>query len=126
MACLQRMLEVSSLEEALKRLFYGAVSDNHEGRGCLLVNCASSSMREEAAEQALLRSGFECMFAIVESRVRKAQENADIPKSVEAAEVATLICATLSGLRVFQKSGMPKNKLKKTADLSIKLLMQQG
>jgi TetR/AcrR family transcriptional repressor of nem operon len=124
-ARLQTILDAPSLQRALEKLFHSAVIDNHEGRGCLLVNCASSMMRDDAVEQRLLRSGFERMFSIVETRIRSAQDSKELSSSIEPAIAATLVCATLSGLRVFHKTGMPRNKLKKAADLAVKSLLQQ-
>jgi TetR/AcrR family transcriptional repressor of nem operon len=124
-ARLQKILEAPTLKGALEKLFNGAVTNNHDGRGCLLVNCASSMMRDDAAEKDLLRSGFERMFSMVESRIRSAQDAKEISASVDPADVATLVCATLSGLRVFHKTGMQKNKLKNAADLAVKGLLLQ-
>jgi TetR/AcrR family transcriptional repressor of nem operon len=124
-ARLQKTLEAPSLKIALERLFHGAVTNNHQGRGCLLVNCTSSIMRDDDVEQRLLRGGFERMFSIVENRIRSAQEAKEVSSSVDPADAATLVCATLSGLRVFHKAGMQKNKLKNAADLAVKGLLLQ-
>jgi TetR/AcrR family transcriptional repressor of nem operon len=124
-ARLQKILDAPSLQLALEKLFQSAVTGNYEGRGCLLVNCASSLMREDALEQRLLRSGFERMFAIVEKRLRSAQDAKEISASIDPSDAATLVCATLSGLRIFHKTGMQKNKLKNAANLAVKALLQQ-
>lgn len=124
-ARLQRVFDAPSLQSALEKLFQSAVTDNHQGRGCLLVNCASSVMREDTIEQRLLRAGFERMFSIVENRIRSAQDSKEISSSIDPVDAATLVCATLSGLRVFHKTGMQKNRLKNAANLAIKGLLQQ-
>jgi TetR/AcrR family transcriptional repressor of nem operon len=122
---LQRTLNAPSLHMALEKLFHGAVTENNDGKGCLLVNCAGSVMHEDVVEQRLFRGGFERMFSIVEARVRKAQDAKELPASIDPADFATLICATLSGLRVFRKTGLPKDRLKNTANLSVRSLLQQ-
>lgn len=124
-ARLQKILDAPSLQTALEKLFNGAVTDNHQGRGCLLVNCAGSIMRDDAVEKALLRSGFERMLAMVENRIRNAQNAREISGSIDPEDAAALVCATLSGLRIFHKTGMQKTKLKNAASLAIKGLLQQ-
>ena len=122
---LRKILDAPTLKQSLEKLFHGATHDNYEGKGCLLVNCAGSVMRDDAFEQELLRDAFKRMFAIVEQRIRAAQDVKEISSSIDAADAATLICAALSGLRIFHKSGMQKAKLKKAADLAINGLLQQ-
>lgn len=122
---LQKVLSAPSLQLALEKLFHSAVTDNNDGRGCLLVNCTGSVMREDVVEQRLLRKGFERMFSIVENRICRAQESKEISASIDPADAATLVCATLSGLRIFHKTGMQKRKLKNASNLAIKALLQQ-
>jgi TetR/AcrR family transcriptional repressor of nem operon len=122
---LQKILGAPTLKQSLEKLFHSAIYDNYDGRGCLLVNCAGGVMREDAFEQELLRDGFKRMFALVEQRMQAAQDAKELSPSIDPADAATLVCATLSGLRVFHKSGLQKTKLRKSADLSINALLQQ-
>lgn len=124
-AGLQTMLDSHSLEQGLRKLFYGVVNDNYEGRGCLLVNCASSITQRDAEEQPVLGQAFSRMLSVVQERIEHAQQSKEIGGDVKAADAAMLICATLSGFRVFHKAGMPKARIKKSADLAVKALMQQ-
>lgn len=122
---LRKVLDAPTLKQSLEKLFHSAIHDNHDGKGCLLVNCAGSVMRDDILEQDLLRGAFKRMFAIVEQRIQAAQDAREISTSIDPADAATLVCATLSGLRIFHKSGMQKAKLKKAADLAINGLFQQ-
>ena len=122
---MKKLFDSVSLERGLKRLFYDAVTNNYEGRGCLLVNCASSVMQGEGNEQPLLRSAFSRMFAVVEDRIRRAQQDKEISDSIKPSDAAMLVCATLSGFNIFHKAGLPKSKLKRAADLAVKTLLQQ-
>lgn len=122
---LQATLDSGSLEHALSKLFHGVVNDNNEGRGCLLVNCASAASQREAEELPGLRTAFSRMFSVVQSRIYRAQQSGEISESVSAADAAMLVCATLSGFRVFRKAGIPKEKIRRSADLAVKTLMQQ-
>lgn len=124
-ARLRDVLDTPPLQVALDRLFQNAVTDNYEGKGCLLVNCASSVMGEDEIEQRLLRNGFERMFSIVAQRLREAQEAKEMSAEIDPVDAATLICASMSGLRIFHKTGMPKNKLKNAASLAVRGLLQQ-
>jgi TetR/AcrR family transcriptional repressor of nem operon len=122
---LQRMLESSSLEKGLERLLYNAASSNHEGRGCLLANCTGGVMQRDVDEQPILRSAFSRMFAVVEARIRRAQQEKEISDSIKPSDAAILVCATLSGFNIFHKAGIQKSKLKRAADLAVKTLLQQ-
>lgn len=123
-ATLQKMLEGRSLREGLETLFERAVNDNYRGRGCLLVNCASGLMTGDAKEQDLLRKGFERMFAVLGQRIRLAQQTNEVV-NYPAEDIAMLICSTLSGLRIFHKTGMPKKKLRSAARLALDGLLRQ-
>ncbi len=125
LASMKEALNAPSLKQALIKMFDVVVSIDYEGRGCLLVNSASGLMREDKAEQQLLRSGFERMFGILEQRLRKAQEAGELACSITPADAATLVIATWSGLCVFYKTGMPKRKIKNAADLAVKTLLLQ-
>jgi AcrR family transcriptional regulator len=122
---LEKVLAATSLESALKKLFYSIVQDNFEGRGCLLVNCAGSAMQRQDDEQPILRCAFDRMFSVVQARLRRAQQDGEISGAVEAFTAAMLLCATMSGLRIFHKAGMSKSRLRKAADLAVSSLMQQ-
>jgi TetR/AcrR family transcriptional repressor of nem operon len=122
---LHRMLESPSLEKGLERLFYSAASSNHEGRGCLLANCTGGVMQRDVDEQPILRSAFSRMFAVVEARIRRAQQEKEISDSINPCDAAILICATLSGFNIFHKAGIQKSKLKRAAELAVKTLLQQ-
>jgi TetR/AcrR family transcriptional repressor of nem operon len=122
---LQRMLESTSLEKGLEKLFYNAASNNHDGRGCLLANCTGGVMQRDVDEQPILRSAFGRMFAVVEARIRRAQQENEISDSIRPADAAMLVCATLSGFNIFHKAGIQKSKLKRAADLAVKMLLQQ-
>jgi TetR/AcrR family transcriptional repressor of nem operon len=122
---LQNVLDAPTLKQALEKLFSSAVNDNYGGRGCLLVNCASSLLQVDEGEKVFLRQGFERLFAIVEARMRRAQQAKEMPQSINPVDAATLVCASLSGLRVFHKTAMGKTRLKGAADLAVKALLQQ-
>jgi TetR/AcrR family transcriptional repressor of nem operon len=124
-ARMEETLDAPSLKQALVKMFDDVVSSHREGRGCLLVNSASSLMREDKAEQRLLRAGFERIFGILEQRLRKAQEAKELASSITPADAATLVCATWSGLCVFYKTGMQKSKIKRATDVAVKALLQQ-
>jgi AcrR family transcriptional regulator len=122
---LEKVLAAASLEAALKKLFQSVVQDNFEGRGCLLVNCAGSATQREDDEQPILRNAFNRMFSVVEARLRRAQQDGEISDAIEAPAAAMLVCATMSGLRIFHKAGLPKARLRKATDLAVSTLVQQ-
>lgn len=121
----QRVLDAKTLNAGLKKLFQSVVVDNHGGKGCLLVNCAGSLMQDDSMEQALLHNGFARMFAVLEGRIKLAQEMGEVPSTITPADAAVMVCAMISGLRIFGKAGMEKARLKRVADLAVKHLMLQ-
>lgn len=122
---LQCILQASSFRAAIQELFYSAVTSNHDGRGCLLVNCAGSLMDSDDNEQHLLRSGFERMFSLLEQRITQGQVNGELPKAIDPVSAATLICATLSGLRIFHKAGLRAERLEGAVELAVQHIFSQ-
>lgn len=122
---LQCILQAPSFRTAVQELFYSAVTNNYDGRGCLLVNCAGSLMEGDDNEQRLLRAGFERMFSLLEQRIAQAQVDSEFSKAINPASTATLICATLSGLRIFHKTGLGAERLKGAVELAVQHLFGQ-
>lgn len=118
-------LSQPSLRTALADLIHGVVADNFAGRGCLLVNGASGLMPGEAADQKLLQDAFGRMFAALERRLKEARKSGELSGDVEPETAAMMVCATLSGLRVFHKAGFPKKKMEKAAQLAFENLYAQ-
>lgn len=119
---LHRMFQGRSLKDGLQRLFDMAVEDNYGDKGCLLVNSASGLMPGEPTDQEFLRTAFEKIFSMLAQYVRVAQKNQELSEHLaeQAPEdIVAMICSTLSGLRIFHKTGMPKAKLKKAAQLAL-------
>lgn len=123
----ERIAASRTFRSVLKRLFEGPVGDNFEGRGCLLANCAGGLLRDDADRQVMIREGFERIFAILEMRIGRAQEDGELHAALDPNAVAILICSTLSGMRLFRKTGMPSKKLRRAAVLAMdSLLLQFG
>lgn len=124
-AALQRMLDSAPLEKALQKLLYSVATHNNDGRGCLLVNSTGGVMQRDVDEQPLLRHAFSRMFAVVEARILRAQQENEISDAVTPSDAAILVCAMLSGFNIFHKAGIQKSKLKRAADLAVKGLLKQ-
>jgi TetR/AcrR family transcriptional repressor of nem operon len=119
------ILSQESLKCALEDLIHAVVADNFAGRGCVLVNGASGLIPGEAADQQLLQKAFSRMFATLERRIRDAIKSGELKRQVDASPTAMMVCATLSGLRVFHKAGFPKRKMEKAAKLAFESLYNQ-
>lgn len=118
-------LEGVSLRDGLGRLFAHAVEDNNQGRGCLLVNGAAALADANDAEQRILAAGFRRMIGLVETHVRRAQDAGEIGPGAPA-DVAAALCASLAGLRVFRKAGMPRARLERAAQAALDGLLGSG
>jgi TetR/AcrR family transcriptional repressor of nem operon len=119
---LKKMFYGRSLKEGLEILFDRAVEDNYREKGCLLVNSAGGLMLDEPREQKMLRQGFEEIFSVLEEQVRAAQQNKELGEHLaeqRPEDIVAMICSTLSGLRIFHKTGMPKARLKNAANLTL-------
>lgn len=119
---LRKMLQGRSLQEALQLLLERAAEDNYQDKGCLLVNSAGGLMPDEIKERKLLQQGFSQIFAILEQHVQVAQQNKELAAHLEnqpPKDIVLMICSTLSGIRIFHKTGMPKARLKSAARLAL-------
>lgn len=124
-AGLQQLLVKPSFRMVIEHLFVGAVNGNNDGRGCLLVNCAAGLMQVDAREQDLLRAGFERMVSLLAQRIDYGQSHGELQPELDPVTAATLVCTTLSGLRIFRKAGIQSEQLEKSVRLAMDCLWSQ-
>lgn len=122
---LQQLLVKPSFRTVIEHLFLGAVNGNNDGRGCLLVNCAAGLMQMDAREQNLLRAGFERMVSLLAQRIAHGQSHGELQPELDPVIAATLVCTTLSGLRIFRKAGLQSEQLEKSVRLAVDCLWFQ-
>ena len=110
MAGFERAFEGRTLREALERIFVDAATDNHAGRGCLLINSAGELRDADAEVLPALRGGFERLAARLAALVAASR-----PDMARPMLVATEIVGAIAGLRTLHRSGLPAELVGETA-----------
>lgn len=98
--------------EGLNTLFNSIVNGNNEGRGCLLVNCASEVALHDARAAAHVREGFDEMARVFAAGARQAQEDGNLDAAADPEALARSLIAFIAGLRVLAKAGMDRQTLR--------------
>ncbi len=107
---LERAFEGRTLHEALEHVFLAVGTDNHGGKGCLLINGIGELRDGEADALPHLRSGFERMAKRLAELVSIAR-----PDIGEPALTATQIVGAIAGLRTLHRTGLPAALVAETA-----------
>lgn len=117
-------LGVASLRRALERLFASIAADNNAGRGCLLGNCAVELGPHDQAVAAQVRRGLDGLIGVLEQRIRRAQEDGEVTREREAADLAGYLGASINGMRVLAKTGMGKRRLQVIGNMVLETLFR--
>lgn len=125
-ASLRRVLGRDRFEDALRALLGRVISDNNQGRGCLLLNFAVEAGAARSTAAPSLRAGIRRMVETITERVEQAQREGELGAAVQPLAIAMLVCTTIAGLRTFTKAGMPKDWLRQAADLAVSSLCRAG
>jgi AcrR family transcriptional regulator len=108
--------------ESLLRGTSEVLGDTSHPRGCLLLQgglaCGSGA---ESVKQALidLRKNSE---AVVEKRMKQAQREGDLPKNVDAKDLARYVSIVMNGLAIQAANGASPSELSRAVDLAIRSL----
>lgn len=101
-AGLRRLFAQRSLEQALEALLLDAATNNHEGRGCLLVNAVGELHESTDPAAGVVHAAFARLACAMEQELRGVA-----PKGVDAAGLCAAVMASIAGLRTLQRAGLP-------------------
>jgi TetR/AcrR family transcriptional repressor of nem operon len=118
-AQLERAFQGQRLDVALEAIFIDIARDNHDGKGCLLINGVNELHDPQADALATIRRGFARVATRLTALVAAARPDAQDP-SLIAAEVITAI----AGLRTLQRTGLPSATVRETARRFAKRIAQ--
>lgn len=102
-------------KEFLRTLLDDAATENFEGRGCFFVNCVGAINTLSKKNKEVLDMAYICIRNIYEKRILLAQQDHEFDFKINASAYATLMMATIAGLRAFNHSGFPKEDLQNAA-----------
>lgn len=99
----------------IKELLQDAVTNNFGGRGCFFYNCLGRQSRVSKKNKLILNSTYLRVRKIFEDRISLAKECNELDLNIDSTGFATLLMATIAGLRSFNLSGLPKKDLQNAA-----------
>lgn len=117
-----RLFAAKGFRGALETLFEAIIRNNNDGRGCLLVNCASEVALHDARAATHVREGFTVMARIFASEARRAMEKGELPQTADPEALATSVVAFIAGLRVLAKTGVDRSTLRTTVQRTLDCL----
>lgn len=119
-ACVKRS---RSAGEAL-RLVFGFIIHGEEDApaGCMLVNSAAELALRDAEVDARAREAFASTEHLLAEIVVRGQESGEFTKRYDASELAEYLHNALTGLRVMTRTTTAKEKLERTAELTMRIL----
>ncbi|MBA4056213.1 MAG: hypothetical protein C0490_15975, partial [Marivirga sp.] len=101
----------SSLKEFLNAIFEDAATNNFGGRGCFFYNCLGTKENLNKNYQRTLENAYIRVRNIFERRIVSVKNNIDSETVTDITGYATLLMATIAGLRALNLSGLPKDDL---------------
>jgi TetR/AcrR family transcriptional repressor of nem operon len=108
-----------SFKQFLKAILDDAATENFEGRGCFFYNCVGSADILNLEIKKILDMAYISMRTIFEKRISLAQHNNEFDLNMNVSGYATLLMATIAGLRAFNLSGFPKEELQNAAAVAL-------
>lgn len=110
-------------EEALQLIIsFMIYGEEDSPSGCLMVNSAVELAMRDADVDSKLTESFTLSEQLFKDIVLWGQRNGEFTSDYDAGELAEHLHAVCVGLRVMTRTSIPKEKLHRTANISIKLL----
>jgi TetR/AcrR family transcriptional regulator, copper-responsive repressor len=128
---IHRMLkENATLRQALTAGYGIAINIYTSGargqRGCLLVCTASVAAVTDPEARVLFDSALRSFDAAFEARIRQAQEEGELPKTLSAAALACVASAVLHTLSLRARGGAKRAELERIAGDGVRLICGEG
>lgn len=118
-----RLFAAKGFRGGLETLFETIIGNNNDGRGCLLVNCASEVALHDARAAAHVREGFSEMAAVFAAEARRAIAAGELAAAADPETLATTAIAFIAGLRVLAKTGMDRSAMRATVRQTLDSLL---
>ncbi len=120
---LPNALHAPTAREAVERLFQGAINmvmDRRHPDGCLLVHGALASGTEADPVRRELARHRSAAERLVVRRFVRAVADGDLPRTVDAEELASFVVTVVWGMSVQAAGGASRSRLKKIADVALR------
>lgn len=112
-----------SFKDFLKAILDDAANQNFDGRGCFFYNCIGSAEKFNLKTKEILDFTYIRIRNIWENRILLAQQKKQLNPEIPSLAYASLIMATIAGLRSFNQAGFPKEDLQKASALALAHLL---
>ena len=113
-----------AFKDFLKAILHDAGNDNFEGKGCLFYNCLIVAGKTSPKIKETMNISYSRIRNIFENRILSAKKNNEIKTKISTTAYATIIMATIAGIRSFNLSGIAKEDLQHATDLAYVQLSQ--
>jgi TetR/AcrR family transcriptional regulator, copper-responsive repressor len=114
------------LDEALMRVYNGALSIYFSGkgrpRGCFVVGTAVTEANEDPEIRRSVAAGFRTFDADFEARFQTALEKGEIKADADPTALAVLATATMHTIAIRARAGVPRAELRELARKAVKVI----
>jgi TetR/AcrR family transcriptional repressor of nem operon len=120
---LSKLLVENGIRDGLRMLFESTITDNNQGRGCLLVNCASEVAPHDTRAATVVREGLNDLTHVIAVQVRQGKEDGELDTSADPEALARGLITFITGLRIMAKAGMDRRSLRTMARQALESLV---
>lgn len=118
-----RLLAKPRFRAGVDTLIETIIVDNNQGRGCLLINCATEVALHDARAATAVREGFNDLTHAIAMRAHQAREDGELAADADPDVLARSLITVIIGLRVMAKAGMDRRALRATARQALDRLL---
>ncbi len=116
-------LQAATARDAMERLLQGTVNvctDPAHPRGCLMVHGALVCSNESETVREELSVRRETGEKLIQSRLKRAQEEGDLPRHVNAGDLARYVATVIRGISVQAADGATREELRQVIQIAMK------
>src|SRR5579883_1828399 len=116
-------LSQKGLRTGLRVLVDDIITDNNDGRGCLLVNCAAELGFRDRRIGTEVRKRLDEIATVMSAAIERAQRSREVSSEQDAHILAQSLLSWIAGLRILAKAGSDPRALRQVAEHGLRTLL---
>lgn len=120
------LLSRKGVRAGLQALVDGIITDNNDGRGCLLVNCAAELAPRDGRIGAAVGKRLDEIATVMTAAIEHAQSARELSPDLDARILARSFLSWIAGLRILAKAGTDRRTLRQVAEHGLRTLLPRA